>query len=121
MNQIKSDFFLEELVNLSPELIVSTWILDRIPFPFNGDSRMYDEWRLRLAAKIGVDASEVVIIGSGAFGISLNPNKNFRAFDGKSDIDGAIVSEHYFNVAWHCLRYLGSKRHSMPPPAKQSV
>jgi hypothetical protein len=113
--------FLNELLQEPPEHLASVWILDRIPHPFEGDAKKFALWRIELSKLIEVDASELVIIGSGAFGISLNPNKNFRAFDEKSDIDVAIVSEYFFNTAWRHLRNMGSDIHSLPPAAKQSV
>jgi hypothetical protein len=119
--QAIKDKFLEELVSSPPELIASLWILDRIPFPFNGDANLYARWRMKLSSLVKVDSSEIVVTGSGAFGISLNPNKNYRFFDQESDIDVAVVSEHFFNVSWWHLRNLGSDIHGMPQAAKQSV
>lgn len=34
----------------------------------------------------------------------MNPTKDFKVFDEKSDIDIAIVSYYYFSVAWRWLR-----------------
>jgi predicted nucleotidyltransferase len=62
-----------------------------------------------------------VIIGSCSFGVSLNPNKNYRFFDHESDIDVAVVSEYHFTSAWRALRNLGSEIHRLPTPAKKSV
>ena len=55
------------------------------------------------------------------FGISLNPNKNYRAFDEHSDIDVAVVSDYHFTEGWRTLRNLGSKLHGLPPRSKQAV
>lgn len=113
--------FLEELVTLPPDIIASLWIFSRIPYPFRGDAKSYEKWRRDLSKLVEVDSSEILITGSGAFGISLNPNKNYRSFDNKSDIDVAIISEHFFNLSWRHLRNLGSTIHGMPAPAKQAV
>lgn len=113
--------FLQDLITSPPDIIASLWILNRIPFPFEDDAKSYEAWRKKLANLVEVDASEIMITGSGAFGISLNPNKNFRAFDENSDIDVAIVSEYFFNVSWRCLRNMGTKRHGMSQAAKQSI
>ncbi|MEE4575828.1 hypothetical protein V2K41_10565 [Pseudomonas alliivorans] len=120
IDNVRADF-LKELVSSPPDLIASLWILSRVPFPFNGDAKRYEQWRNKLAGLVKVDSSEILITGSGAFGISLNPYKNYRAFDEKSDIDVAIVSEHFFNISWRYLRNLGTGMHSMSPAAKQSV
>ncbi|WP_415887696.1 hypothetical protein ACMXYO_06375 [Neptuniibacter sp. QD37_6] len=120
MNDIRKEF-IDELIGTSPDLVASMWILNRVPYPFNGDPRAFENWRHKLAALVEVDASEIVITGSGAFGISLNPNKNYKDFDDGSDIDVAIISEYFFNTSWRFLRNLGSDIHKLPQPAKQSV
>ena len=120
MEEIKEEF-LEDLVSSPPDLVASVWILNRTPHPFNGDTRLYEGWRRELAKRIDVDSSEIIITGSSAFGISLNPYKNFRYFDNNSDIDVAVISEHYFTLSWRFLRNLGSGIHGLPQPAKQSV
>ncbi|MDM5132894.1 hypothetical protein OB962_18140 [Aeromonas piscicola] len=120
MDEIKKGF-LEDLVSAPPDLVASVWILNRTPYPFHGDARLYEHWRRELAQKIEVDSSEIVITGSSAFGISLNPNKNFREFNCKSDIDVAVVSDYFFTLSWRYLRNLGSGIHGLPQPAKQSV
>lgn len=120
MENIKQSF-LEELVSLSPQLVVSTWILNRVPVPFNNKISEYEKWRLELANKLEVDPSEILITGSACFGVSLNPYKNYRFFDDESDIDVAIISEYFFNTSWRSLRNIGTKIHSMPPKSKQSV
>ncbi|MBC2659697.1 hypothetical protein H7A76_30045 [Pseudomonas sp. MSSRFD41] len=120
MEKIRA-LFLQELVNSPPDIIASIWIINRIPFPFNGDAKCYEEWRKKLAKLVEVDASEILITGSGAFGISLNPNKNYKEFDDSSDIDVAIISEYFFNTSWRYLRNIGAQRHSLPQAAKQSI
>lgn len=113
--------FIEELLGKPPELIASLWIIDRIPHIFRNDLELYANWRCRLAKGLDVDPSSLKITGSSAFGVSLNPNKNYAFFDSHSDIDVAVVSEHHFNQAWRTLRHLGTEIHRLPPPAKQSV
>jgi len=120
MDEIRDEFLLE-LLNSPPELVASLWILDTVPYPFKENKKQYANWRHKLSSMIEVDSSEIVIIGSGAFGISLNPYKNYRFYDDDSDIDVAIISEYFFNTSWRYLRNLGTDIHSMPPAAKQSV
>jgi hypothetical protein len=38
--------------------------------------------------------------------VSLNPNKDFKAFSHESDIDVAVISEHHFAISWRALRTL---------------
>ncbi len=120
MEEIKK-VFIEELLSKPPDLIASVWIIDRIPVLFNEDRGRYAAWRSHLAKGIGVDPSSLIIIGSCAFGVSLNPNKNFRPFTDKSDIDVAVVSEYHFGSAWRALRNLGAEKHGFSQATKQSV
>ncbi|WP_299155890.1 hypothetical protein [uncultured Christiangramia sp.] len=111
----------QEIVDYHPNYISSKWILERIPFIFNDDLDQYIDWKERLGSYIGVDAKAIAITGSAAVGISLNPDKDFREFTEKSDIDVAIVSGHHFDISWHYLRNLGPKRHRLKRVEKESV
>lgn len=120
MDELKKQF-LTDLVLHPADLVASIWILDRIPLIFDQDIKAYATWRRELAQGLGVDASALLVTGSAAFGVSLNPNKNYRFFDQESDIDIAVISDYHFNEAWRTLRALGPALHSMPPRVKQSV
>lgn len=120
MEEIKN-VFITELLSKPPELIASVWIIDRIPLLFGEDREGYASWRYQLAKGLGVDPSSVVVTGSCAFGVSLNPNKNYRFFDAESDIDVAVISDYHFTNAWRALRNLGAEIHRLPPATKQSV
>lgn len=120
MDEIKKTF-LVELMEKPPELVASVWIIDRIPILFEKSVERYAVWRSALAKGLGVDPSSLIITGSSAFGISLNPYKNFKYFDESSDIDVAVISEHHFGLAWRSLRNLGSTIHGLSPAIKQSV
>lgn len=120
MEQVKASF-ISELLAKPPELVASVWIIDRVPLIFEGDVERYATWRSHLSKGLDVDPSSLVVTGSGAFGISLNPNKNYRFFDSNSDIDVAVISEYHFNHAWRALRNLGSEIHKLTPSTKQSV
>ncbi len=120
MNDIKA-VFREALVRDQPDILCSEWIIDRIPLIFSNDSKAYAICRQTFAGKINVDPSEIRIIGSAAFGVSLNPNKNYRLFNEASDIDVSVVSGHHFDLSWRALRNLGSARHRLSPSAQQSI
>lgn len=120
MEHVKQQF-ITDLLAKPTELIASVWIIDRIPLIFNDDREQYASWRCKLAKGLEVDPSSLVITGSCSFGISLNPNKNYRYFDSGSDIDVAVVSEYHFNQAWRTLRNLGSEIHSFTPRTRQSI
>ncbi|HEX6590626.1 MAG TPA: hypothetical protein VF050_01360, partial [Moraxellaceae bacterium] len=113
--------FIHALLSKSPDVIASLWIINRTPIIFSDDHESFIDWKHTLANLLDVDPSSLVITGSSVFGVSLNPNKNYKFFDKRSDIDIAVISEHHFNVGWRTLRNLGSKIHGLTPTAKQSV
>jgi hypothetical protein len=116
-----NDLFIDELTKLSPSIFVSKWILERVPHLFGADQLKYIGWRRALAGKIGVDPCAIVLTGSAGVGFSLNPNKGFKVFDNRSDIDVAVVSSYHFEIAWRYLRSLGSDYHRLGPGARRSV
>ncbi len=113
--------FLQSLREDRLDAIASYWILERIPHVFAGNLKAYIDWKFRLSRPLEVDNSAVLLVGSAAAGISLNPNKNFKPFDVNSDIDVAIVSDHFFRIGWHALVNLRSKRYSLSPAAQQVI
>lgn len=50
------------------------------------------------------NSTRVAIMGSGNWKFSLNPEKNFREYGGRSDIDIAIVCPLSFDATWRELR-----------------
>ena len=93
--------------------MTSKWIIEKVPFIFGDNLEQYIKWKEILATKIGVDSKAIVFIGSASVGFSLNPENNLRAFTERSDIDVAIISQHYFDISWHFLRNIGTKRYSL--------
>jgi hypothetical protein len=63
-----------------------------------------------LGGILSVDPKNIVIVGSAGLGFSLNPIKNYKIFDERSDIDIAVISHYHFDIAWFELRHLGTKR-----------
>lgn len=110
-----------EIIDKSSNHVTSKWMLERIPFIFKEDLASYIEWKNKLSELIGVDGKSIALTGSAAVGLSLNPDKNFKAFDGESDIDVAIVSDHYFDISWHYLRNLGPRRHRLTSKEKLAL
>lgn len=115
------DIFLEDLKSKSPSFVAMKWIIERTPFLFGKNRIEYINWKELLSKKIGIDGKSIIFTGSSCAGFSLNPNKNFRKFDKESDIDIAIISNHYFDISWHYLRNLGTSRYSLNPEQKASV
>jgi hypothetical protein len=98
----------------SPEQFLSDYLLDTTPHLFNEDPKAYASWRRVLGERLEVDPSCILLVGSAASGVSLNPNKNFKAFDDSSDVDIAVISSYYFNLSWRFLRNHGHKRAYLP-------
>jgi len=119
---MSKDIFLTELQEKPISFMVSKWIVDRIPFVFEDNLESYIEWKENLAKELGVDSKAMIFVGSSGCGFSLNPSKNYKEFNDESDIDVAIVSQFYFDLAWHHLRNLNAKqRYSLTPKQQISV
>jgi len=104
--------FKAEIINTDISFMTSKWITEKVPYIFAGNLDGYIKWKELLSSKIGVDSKAIVLTGSSSVGFSLNPENNLRAFSDKSDIDIAIISQHYFDISWHFLRNIGTKRYS---------
>lgn len=115
------DTFKEELTANNASYICSKWLFERTPFIFNGDRLEYIKFMESLAVKLKVDSKSMILTGSSCCGFSLNPNKNFKLFDDDSDIDIAITSQFYFDIAWKTFRDLGTKRYSLNAKQKSSL
>src|SRR5262249_3647101 len=94
----------------TPESFTSFELLHRQPWIF-ATAREYTEWRLALAKDLGLDAFAILVVGSACTGYILNPKKNFKKFDDRSDIDVAVISPRHFDESWRWLRNL--------PPAER--
>ncbi len=99
---------------MRPKEFVSRHLLEPIPYLFADDLDLWISWKTQLADLLGVDPYEMVLVGSGAVGVSLNPEKNFRNFGEKSDVDVALISSHHFELAWRWLRKKRPRDLSLP-------
>ncbi|MBI0325476.1 hypothetical protein [Burkholderia plantarii] len=102
--------FIEALRAKTPVSFVDDHLFDCIPAVFGSSRASFVAWKRALAESLEVDPACIVIVGSAAVGTSLNPHKNFKSFDNKSDIDVAVISSHHFNSAWRYLRMNGARR-----------
>ncbi len=95
-------------------------MFDCVPYVFAQDRSAYVAWKRELGSAIDVDPACLTLVGSAAVGCSLNPNKNFKAFNSESDVD---VGNHFqlpLTIAWRYLRMNGSRRHSLPEKTKNA-
>ncbi len=72
------DNFKRELLEKAPEILISSWMIERIPHLFGNDSHSYINWKHLLSERIGVDSASILFVGSSAVGLSLNPNKTIN-------------------------------------------
>lgn len=112
--------FIGDLQKQKVETFAMRRLFDVVPFIFS-DSPTCSDWKIKIAQLLRVDPCSVFLIGSGCTGISLNPNKGFKAFDNESDIDVAIISGYHFELAWRALRELGAERYRLDAAAKASL
>lgn len=84
-------------------------VLRQDPFAFAETD--FDQFVRVCVKALNVDPNAVYCVGSGAVGLSLNPEKissgELKAFDDKSDLDIALISETHFEIAWRDLRSKG--------------
>ncbi len=61
----------------------------------------YDDFKLFISDKLGVHFNDISVAGSAKLGFSINPDKNYKLFDDKSDLDIIIVSQVIFYRFWN--------------------
>jgi hypothetical protein len=110
-----------DLRDLKATVFITRWFDEATPHLFGASRAAYLEWKSRLAADLGVSWFDVVLVGSAAVGCSLSPYKKFRPFSMDSDIDVAIMSPYYFDLAWRWMRRLGAERYRLPQPAQEWI
>ncbi|PJZ24887.1 hypothetical protein CH352_11850 [Leptospira hartskeerlii] len=115
------DDFKVDLLSLDEHYIVSKWVTERIPHIFNGNIEEYMKWKITLSHLLEIDSKEIIFTGSSCLGFSMNPNKNFKDFDQKSDVDIAIISHYHFDMSWFTLRHLGTKFYDLNYVEKASL
>lgn len=102
--------YLEEAELLSAQ-DPPTWIdhhfLRQDPFAFQSATLSFHDAACVLARTLDVERNGIFCIGSGAIGLSINPNNisggHLKHYDSESDLDIAIISSWHFEVAWREL------------------
>lgn len=102
---MRSEGFLKDLDVLSTEKVYNKYLVGGDIWYFKnryGEKwyDVYDAFRLFISDKLGVHYNDVALTGSAKLGFSINPKKNFKDFDEKSDIDIIIISQRYFYLFW---------------------
>jgi hypothetical protein len=112
---------LQDLGALAPDIFASQHIFEAVPFIFQGDLGSYVSWKTELGTRLSIDPRAIAIVGSAGLGFSLNPDKSFKAFDGSSDVDVAVVSYRHFEMAWDHLRALSTQLTSVSSEAQTAI
>lgn len=69
----------------------------------------YDEFKLYMSKKLEIHVNNIAIVGSAKMGFSLSPDKDYRKFSDKSDIDLVLVSDRIYKSSWMAYIELQSK------------
>lgn len=108
--------------SIDESLALSLTLESEVPHVFSDDRRMFEAWRRDLSRHLDVDPAAVIVAGSAAVGVSLNPDKKLKAFGANSDVDVAIISQHHFNVAWRWMaRLTSTEKYRLPKEAQAAV
>lgn len=103
-NSKEIEQFTKDFATYEHDFLVSKWVVEKLPYVFKGDYEAFLQTKLKLSKLLGVDSCSIIFVGSSCTGFSLSPYKNLKVFNDKSDIDIAIISHYYFDVAWHAIR-----------------
>ncbi|MDP2898210.1 MAG: hypothetical protein Q8Q12_16870 [bacterium] len=92
--------FEKALFAMPLEDVVKNYVFEGKPFAFRGRPRALAILRRHLHARLSVADENVVVIGSGKIGFSLNPHTYGRRFSEFSDIDVVVVDGRLFDKVW---------------------
>lgn len=87
-DEIYNEFFISGEVWIFKNIFGDNWFYQ------------YDRFKRYVAKKLDVHYNNIGIAGSAKLGFSLNPTKNYKAFNDKSDLDIIVVSQKLFNEFW---------------------
>jgi len=101
---------LQRRVTKEGALAVCGALLDKTAIAACPSRVAYAEYKALVGTIFGVEDDAVYIAGSGNWGFSLNPAKNYRGYCEQSDIDLCVVSEESFDAVWNSIRELQRSR-----------
>jgi hypothetical protein len=76
---------------------------DVVPYVFEPRPAAWDTFRSDMGAALGVAITDITVVGSGRFGLSLKPGKNLKQFTDQSDIDVVVINSGLFDRFWIAL------------------
>jgi hypothetical protein len=83
-----------------PPDFVDQYLFGAPPYAFRSSPAEYDQFRTELGIRLGVPAQDLILVGSGRLGFSLNPDHLAQPFLPSSDLDMVIVSSEIFDGTW---------------------
>lgn len=84
-------------------MVVDKYVARKNIYIFNGDEKMYEGYKTDIF-RCFPNSLNCYIVGSANWGVSLNPQKNYRPFGEWSDVDIAVVNEEEYENTWCELR-----------------
>lgn len=108
-NLLNSQVYQDILDGKTSDYIIEKHILHNVPFYFKDNMNLYFEIKKCISKKFNIPITNIFLVGSGQFGFSLNPIKEYRDFieeDNEetntkaSDLDFAIISTKLFDEIW---------------------
>lgn len=96
--------------------VVRDILFEGVPFVFAATPVLWTGLRHSLAADLGCEPHDVIVVGSAKMGYSLAPRKYGRPFASNSDIDVIVISCELYDRVWlSVLRWHYRRRYRLPP------
>lgn len=108
-NLLNSAVYKEIQNKKSAEYIIEKYVLHNLPYFFRENMDLYFDIKKKISERFKIPITNIYLVGSGQFGFSLNPEKNYKNFreaDNEannkkaSDLDFAIISTRLFDEIW---------------------
>ena len=108
-NLLKSELYHDLQNGKTSDYIIEKYVLHNSPFFFKDNMDLYFVLKKKISDKFNVPITNIYLVGSGQFGFSLSPKKNYSNFRVSedeeknikaSDLDFAIISSKLFNEFW---------------------
>lgn len=104
--------FKADVLEFEPARVVRRHIISGPCSEVNDDTHF--EIRERTARQFKIHPNEICIVGSAKLGFSIAPQKRYRSFSDRSDIDIAIVSEPLFLAIWNDISCYNQAKTAWP-------
>jgi hypothetical protein len=92
--------FLLKIRDDGVDACVGEVLADELPFAFDGVPDQFASLRDQVFQRLGVPPDGVVVVGSGRFGFSMDPNRWGNPYSTSSDVDVVVVSPELYHRAW---------------------